>query len=73
MKKHLIHLKDHGNTKFAVAEIEADIRPGNDLELFEAVQDVGGAYVTEFQGYTYTLDAPAWVPAEEFEHNWLGD
>lgn len=73
MKKHLIHLKNSDSTKFAVAEILADVRPGDDLELIQAINDTRGTYITEFKGCTYTLDERAWVSAKEFESTWIGD
>jgi hypothetical protein len=71
--KHLVHLKNHGGTHFAVAEISANKRPNSDLELFKAVAASGGAYVCAFRGYSYDLTNPEWICAEEFERTWRGD
>jgi hypothetical protein len=73
MSKYILHLKNHGGTKFAVAEIAASKRPSNDSELIAAVAQSGGAYISAFRGYSYDLTNPEWISAEEFEGNWRGD
>jgi hypothetical protein len=72
--KHVIQLKNRSGNKFAAAIVEAALRPGNDLELYEAVRNAGGTYVTAYAEFTFQPIVPAkWTKPEEFERQWIGD
>ena len=74
MKLHKIHLKNRTRDRFAVALINAEHRPKNDLELIKAVSAAGGALVASFDHQPpFNLQAPTEISAAEFERNWLGD